>query len=851
MIKIIASIFFLTILSSSVFAYTSYDDNIFLPNWITVSVRQAGTIENATNWLGWNGIQMSIANLTDYSEGYSGIDYNNLTRCNTDEILKINGSGDWTCSSDQTGSGYIGINLEGTNVTGTVENCTYADEWSDWQGVSLPKSNVTGYSEGYTTPIANVTGLISSVECNGTDKLTNITIDSNRLYGVCSADLDSGGGFEGIQIPKDNITDYSEGYTAIPKSNVSGSFYEGITLSGGNVTSAVAQATEWTGWTGISSIPEGNLSAPYPYFSGLTAIQKANITGYSEGYSVIDYNNLTKCNANEILKVNGSNQWTCSVDQAGGSGFEGIQLEGYNVTGAVENASIWLNWSGITMSKNNLTDYSEGYSGILKANITDYSEGYSGLIDANISDTLTASIWTGWIGVTISKANVSDFEYFKGIFITKENITDYSEGYTLPIANVTGLISSTQCNGTDKLTNITIDGNRLFGDCASDENSGSFEGVSALQKANITGYSEGYSGIDEANLTTPYPYFEGVSGLEDGNVSDTLTASIWTGWNGITAIEDANVSDTLTASIWTGWNGVTLADASNITGAISAENATNWDGWVGLTIPKGNITDYSEGYSNILKANITDYSEGYSGILKANITDYSEGYSGIDFNNLTKCSADEILKVNGSNEWTCSVDNTGAGDYQGISLPASNVTAGTFDDGDFEFKGNVTLNGSITSNMKTVNVFDPLINFIIDDTYETNDGTLLDFNSNGERLFKIAYNSSGYTIIGGTSTVGSPARYVGMLLTDTWSYAQDTAFNGLNTGLSLVSGYMDGGAGTTGGVWVNSTSGSATKLSVEGNVKATHNMTVLNRTCYVEDCSVYIGYNGTGLIIQG
>lgn len=189
-----------------------------------------------------------------------------------------------------------------------------------------------------------------------------------------------------------------------------------------------------------------------------------------------------------------------------------------------DHATEWDSYMGLTMIKGNITGYSEGYTAIPKANISSYSEGYTAIPEANISGSF-------FKGISILKANITDFEYFSGVTITKDNITGYSEGYSsiqkanitgysegyssIPINNITGLKSSVECNGTDKLTNVTISANQLYGVCSSDEVGSGFTGIT-ITKDNITDYSEGYTAIPKANITG---YSEGYSAIPDANIT--------------------------------------------------------------------------------------------------------------------------------------------------------------------------------------------------------------------------------------------------------------------------------------------------------------------------------------------
>lgn len=254
----------------------------------------------------------------------------------------------------------------------------------------------------------------------------------------------------------------------------------------------------------------------------------------------------------------------------------------------------------------NDTIANEGYT-IPKENITGYSEGY-----------------------TITKANITG--YSEGYTITKGNITGYSEGYTaIPSANLSGVnatiiydnLSDEQVSNT--LTCSIWTGNQGY--TIPKENITGYSEGYTLTKDNITGYSEGYT-ITKDNITG---YSEGYTAIPSANLSGVNATIIYDN------LSDEQVSNTLTCSIWTGNQG--------------------------YTIPKENITGYSEGYT-LTKSNITGYSEGYT-LTKDNITGYSEGYTMIK-GNIT-------------------------GYTEGYTMPAENVTAGTFPVGNFLVQGEINM----------------------------------------------------------------------------------------------------------------------------------------------------------------
>lgn len=73
-----------------------------------------------------------------------------------------------------TGLAYT-TSLPASNITGLAYT------------TSLPAGNITGLTYTTTLPIGNITNLISSYACTGSDQLTNITINSSGIFGVCTA----------------------------------------------------------------------------------------------------------------------------------------------------------------------------------------------------------------------------------------------------------------------------------------------------------------------------------------------------------------------------------------------------------------------------------------------------------------------------------------------------------------------------------------------------------------------------------------------------------------------------------------------------------------------------------------
>jgi prepilin-type processing-associated H-X9-DG protein len=162
---------------------------------------------------------------------------------------------------------------------------------------------------GITIPIANVTNLISSYQCPGTDKLMNMTIGTNGITGACSTDLAGGG----TNASAGGIADYIAKFTnttnlgnsiifenganigigtALPtyKLHVIGTLSASIDAS--NITSGTIASARlsgsYTGITGVGTITAGAWQATpiiQQYLGGIT-LPAGNISAGTIGSGV-------------------------------------------------------------------------------------------------------------------------------------------------------------------------------------------------------------------------------------------------------------------------------------------------------------------------------------------------------------------------------------------------------------------------------------------------------------------------------------------------------------------------------------------------------------------------------------
>jgi len=266
------------------------------------------------------------------------------------------------------------------------------------------------------------------------------------------------------------------------------------------------------------------------------------------------------------------------------------------------------------------------------------------------------------------------------------NITGLSYTTSLPIGNITNLISSYACSGTDKLTNVTINGSGIFGICSADEGGGTDTWWP------ITGYIFNNSGSADVNETRLNATIEALD-------SDTIVTSLpYSNLTGSIYITQINISGgiTLPSANVTGLSYTTALPMSNITGrdySILIYQANISDG---ITIPSTNITGLS--YTTTLPyTNITGTIYITQVNISGGITIPSTNVTGLTYTttlpmaNITNRDYSILVsQANISSGITIPATNVTGLSYT-TELPATNITAGTFPAGDFEFQNNLTV----------------------------------------------------------------------------------------------------------------------------------------------------------------
>lgn len=360
--------------------------------------------------------------------------------------------------------------LPASNITGLTYTTT------------LPSSNITGLTYTTQLPISNITNLIVSYQCSGTDKVTNVTINSTGLFVTCTADEDSGAI---TTLPSANITGTMKDTQIELPACPSGQF---ITQINGSVTcdmptyTTTLPASNITSLTYTTTLPASNITG-LTYTSTLPA---SNITGltYTTTLPISNITNLIDsevCTGTDkvtnVTLTDSGLSIVCSSDETGEGQTTSLPIA--NITNLVGS----LVCPG-TDKVTNVTITDSGLSVVCSADVD------------TIVTTLPASNVTGLTYTsTLPASNITGLTYTTTL--PAGNITGLTYTTELPIANITDLIVSYQCSGTDKVSNVTINETGLFVTCTSDSDSGA---VTTLPAGNITG--KDYSLIlDYNNLT--------------------------------------------------------------------------------------------------------------------------------------------------------------------------------------------------------------------------------------------------------------------------------------------------------------------------------------------------------------
>jgi len=340
------------------------------------------------------------------------------------------------------------------------------------QSTNITSTNITQFFQGVTIPITNVTSLISSVNCTGTNKLNNITITNAGLSGICGADVSGGGSNNGVTIPADNVTNgtftgtlfrFSGNLTISGNSTIAGdvnlSRYASCTLKttswgmvicGGDNTSAGAGITSLGG--SLEGIVQTN-PAPVTTTGNVTFNTTAFNQTYDGRYLSIAGVRLPIANITNYIG------WTLPFTNITGYAVGGVTVPWTNITG--------YNVGGVTVPWANITGFPTELQ-LTSLNITRMLN-VTGDLRANLTNATfpTSDTFTSGLSliqnISQLKSGILSITYFNLPPYTTSlpftNITGYNVGgVTLPAANVT---SGTFGNGgtfTFPL-NLTVNGN--------------------------------------------------------------------------------------------------------------------------------------------------------------------------------------------------------------------------------------------------------------------------------------------------------------------------------------------------------------------------------------------------------
>ena len=260
-------------------------------------------------------------------------------------------------------------------------------------------------------------------------------------------------------------------------------------------------------------------------------------------------------------------------------------------------------------------------------------------------------------------------------------------GTTIPISNVTNLAGSSQCSGTDRVSNVTVTNSGLAITCSS-TGSGNGTTTTSLPIANITNLisSKTCLGSDKVSNVTINGSGIQITCTADANGTAggiTLPWSNITSFPGLTGLA-INTNYTFPGLIvpWSNLTGVpTTIPFSNVTGFPGLTGLTLGTNYTfpGGTMPWANVTNFAGVTGLAINTNYT-----FPGLTlpQGNLT----GSTYLSCGGTDKATA--VNLTNGVINVSCAPDQTSAGG-SGL-VPAANVTAGTFGTGNFVFQNNAT-----------------------------------------------------------------------------------------------------------------------------------------------------------------
>ena len=627
-----------------------------------------------TNIVVSGNANVGTLNATTISGTLSTASQPNITSIGTLTSLNVNGTITAVAFTANTGvftgNGSALTNLNGSNVTGTVANATYA---------------VTS-GTAYAVSGANVSGAVAYATTANAVAGANV---SGAVAYATTANAVAGANVSGAVA-------YATTANAVAGANVSGAVAYATTanaVSGANVSGTVANATYATSAGIANSVSGGNISGAVEFAAVANSVAGANVSG------AVAY--ATVANSVAGANVSGSVIYATIANSVAGANVSGTVANAtYAVTSGTSYSVAGANVSGAVT-------YAATANAVAGANVSGEVANAAYATTAN-----TAYFINGKMSGTL---DVNGFAITGGAFSYSKVEVGIPGGYNalnLKALNSNVLIQ-TGINGTatanwvfDTAGNLTLPANAFSINYAN----GSSAVIATSANANYANYAGTAYNVDGANVSGAVAYSTVANSVTGANVSGTVANATYSVTSGSTnSVTGANVSGTVANATYATSAGtavtagtVTTNAQPNITsvGTLTSLNANGTITAVAFTANTGVFTGNGSGLTNLNGANVTGTVANATYALTTGSSGAATTAATVTTNaqpNITSVGTLTTLNVSGNISGNVNGYSIGYRDIPQITL-TGNTTLALTDTGKHYYSANTTYTVTVPTN---------------------------------------------------------------------------------------------------------------------------------------------------------